>query len=343
MKGIDLSHHNGTVNFDAAKAAGLQFCVIEIGYGQDETAQDDPIFARNVSECERLGIPWGAYLYSYAQSASAAHGEANHAKRLLFGKHPAYVFIDMEDADGYKSRNGGIQDAQIYTDIIKTFCADMAAAGYKAGWYANKDWHENHLHSEQLSGYPFWYARPACGTVESYGQIIVQDQIGETGGTFPGVSGSCDTDICGDGVFQTSGATPTQAAPTFTGDPAVLAYQRKLNRIQIPRPLIDEDGQNGPKTESAVQQLEEVCNLTIDGGVWGGECESAYNQITARPTLQKDSEGLAVRYLQYRLGITYDGIFGNQTDGSLRAFQGNNGLEADGICGPNTWVRLIGG
>ena len=289
MKGIDLSHHNGTVNFEAAKAAGLQFCVIELGYGQDEASQDDPMFAHNVSECERLGIPWGAYLYSYAQSASAAHGEANHAKRLLSGKHPAYVFIDMEDADGYKARNGGIQDAQVYTDIIKTFCADMAAAGYKAGWYANKDWHDNHLHPEQLSGYPFWYARPACGTVESYGQIIVQDQIGETGGTFPGVSGSCDTDICGDGVFTTSGtprpaALVTPSAPAFPlssgsyfgpkDGPAesISGYYSHRDDLRIWQSrmaargwTIDADGLYGDQTANVARKFQREKGLSVDG------------------------------------------------------------------------------
>ena len=295
MKGIDLSHHNGTVNFDAAKAAGLQFCVIELGYGQDEVSQDDSMFARNVSECKRLGIPWGAYLYSYAQSASAAHGEANHARRLLSGKHPTYMFIDMEDADGYKARNGGIQDAQVYTDIIKTFCTDMAAAGYKAGWYANKDWHDTHLHPEQLSAYPFWYARPACGTVESYGQIIVQDQIGETGGTFPGVSGSCDTDVCNDGVFTTSG-TPQPAAPTTPSAPAF--------------PLLS-GSYFGPKNGPAAS-VSGYYSHRDDLRTWQSRMSARGWEIDA-DGLYGDQTANVVRQFQREKGLTVDGLIGPQT------------------------------
>ena len=62
MKGIDVSRYNGNVDWATAKAAGLEFAILRCGYGSDETSQDDGQFARNVQECDRLGIPWGAYL-----------------------------------------------------------------------------------------------------------------------------------------------------------------------------------------------------------------------------------------------------------------------------------------
>ena len=86
MKGIDVSNSNGTVDWNAAKAAGAQFAILRLGYGEDLASQDDKQFERNVSECERLGIPWGAYLYSYAMSVSGVASEVSHAARLLSGK-----------------------------------------------------------------------------------------------------------------------------------------------------------------------------------------------------------------------------------------------------------------
>jgi GH25 family lysozyme M1 (1,4-beta-N-acetylmuramidase) len=64
------------VDWDKAKASGLQFAILQLGYGSDDTSQDDEQFNRNVSECERLGIPWGAYLYSYAQAVSVPVSKA---------------------------------------------------------------------------------------------------------------------------------------------------------------------------------------------------------------------------------------------------------------------------
>ena len=102
--GIDVSKHNGKVDWPTAKAAGLNFAMIRCGYGSDMASQDDQQWERNVKECDRLGIPWGAYLYSYALNANDAKSELQHALRLLKGKKPTYpVFIDMEDADGYKA------------------------------------------------------------------------------------------------------------------------------------------------------------------------------------------------------------------------------------------------
>ena len=95
-RGIDVSYCNGRVDWNKAKAAGLQFAILQLGYGSDDTSQDDVQFNRNVKECERLHIPWGGYLYSYAMNESAAYSELNHALRLVKNHHPSYpIFIDL--------------------------------------------------------------------------------------------------------------------------------------------------------------------------------------------------------------------------------------------------------
>ena len=106
MKGIDISHHN-TVDWEAAKQAGLKFAMLRCGYGSDLKEQDDRNFEANVEACDRLGIPWGAYLYSYALNTENAKSELAHLLRLLKGKKPLFpVAIDMEDGDGYKEKHG---------------------------------------------------------------------------------------------------------------------------------------------------------------------------------------------------------------------------------------------
>ena len=66
-KAVDISHHNGVVNFEKLKKA-VDYVIIRCGYGQDRVSQDDKQWERNVRECERLGIPYGVYLYSCAKN-----------------------------------------------------------------------------------------------------------------------------------------------------------------------------------------------------------------------------------------------------------------------------------
>ena len=59
------------------------------------------------------------------------------------------------------------------------------------------------------------------------------------------------------------------------------------------------------------------------------------------PVIQKGSKGTAVSMLQAMLGVKVDGDFGNDTDTSLKAFQINVKLTADGICGKDTWTKVF--
>lgn len=197
MQGIDVSKHNGTVDWEKAKSAGLAFAVIRCGFGSDIQSQDDEQFARNVQECDRLGIPWGAYLYSYALDLEEAKSELAHMLRLLRGKKPQFpVYLDMEDADGYKAKHG-MPSRRMLTDIIKTVCGGLRSAGFLSGYYVNLDWYNNRIYPDDLRGYEFWYARPGvekpdleCG--------LWQSAFPETGGAWPGANlpgGGCDMDV----------------------------------------------------------------------------------------------------------------------------------------------------
>ena len=229
IRGIDLSYHNGTVDFAAVKAAGAQFAMLRAGVGSDIASQDDKKFVEYITGCETNGIEWGAYLYSYAMNMDEADSEANHMLRLLQGRKPSYpIVIDMEDADGYKAKRGGIS-RQMATDIIKHFCQKLESAGYYVMWYANKDWCENKLYPDQLTAYDFWYARPDKSAPDKFCGIW-QDEIGETGGHWPGVKnnavGGCDTNIAYKDYAAmiksaglngwVAGSSPTPPQPTGT-------------------------------------------------------------------------------------------------------------------------------
>ena len=81
-RGIDVSQWQGMIDWEKVKASGIEFAIIRCGFSVDKEKYDDKYWRRNVSECERLGIPYGVYLYSYAQDTEWALSEAEHVLRL---------------------------------------------------------------------------------------------------------------------------------------------------------------------------------------------------------------------------------------------------------------------
>ena len=149
-KGIDVSEHNGTIDWNEVKADGIEFAIIRCGYGQDMVSQDDKQWGHNVSECERLGIPYGVYLYSYADTVEKAASEAQHVLRLLEGHNPTYpVYYDLED------RVTEALSASMEGQVAKTFCVAVSAAGYSVGSYSNLDWWTNEL-TDSVFDNPNW-------------------------------------------------------------------------------------------------------------------------------------------------------------------------------------------
>lgn len=149
--GIDVSHHNGTIDWEKVKDSGVDFVIIRCGYGKDEKGQDDKQWSRNVSECERLGIPFGVYLYSYAKDTQSAQSEAQHVLRLINGHRLTYpVYYDMEDDSTLGSD---------FASIATTFCNAMKNAGYPVGVYASLSWWNNYLTDSCFEGWYRWVAQ----------------------------------------------------------------------------------------------------------------------------------------------------------------------------------------
>ena len=154
-KGIDVSEHNGKIDWKKVKADGIDFAIIRCGYGMDEPGQDDDYWEYNVSECERLGIPYGVYLYSYADSTTRASKEADHTLRLLEGHNPQLpVYYDLEE----KSLES-TSKRTLLANMAKTYCNKIEDAGYVAGVYSNTNWWNNYLTSSVFDQWDRWVAQ----------------------------------------------------------------------------------------------------------------------------------------------------------------------------------------
>ena len=149
--GIDVSEHQGVINWEKVKASGIDFAIIRCGYGMNLSNQDDAQFERNASECERLGIPYGVYLYSYANTVERASSEADHVLRLIKGHKLSFpVYFDMEDSSTAGSN---------YAALAKTFCGKIEKAGYPVGVYANLNWWNNRLTDTCFNNWYRWVAQ----------------------------------------------------------------------------------------------------------------------------------------------------------------------------------------
>mgnify|MGYP002556493972 FL=1 len=190
-RGIDVSNHQGTVDWNKVKAAGIDFAILKVGpvYGKP-----DDSFERNAAECERLGIPYGVYYYSYARSVEDANKEADRTLAWLSGHHPSLpVYYDLEDS--YILQDPDFSKDKL-TQIAQAFCNRMEAVGFKSGIYANLNWLNNYLNSPSLSGYDHWVAQYnwRCDYAGSYSFWQYSSS-----GNVPGVNGRCDMNYCFNG------------------------------------------------------------------------------------------------------------------------------------------------
>ena len=138
-KGVDISEFNGNVDMNQLKKQGYDFVIIRLGYGSDQTDQDDNMFETNVKKAEAAGLDWGAYIYSYALTVNEAKSEANHTLRMLRGKQPTMpIAFDWED-DNYKQRYGMPSNATV-REIARTYVNTIYNAGYYPMIYTGYYW-----------------------------------------------------------------------------------------------------------------------------------------------------------------------------------------------------------
>lgn len=207
-KGVDVSEHQGWIDWEAVKASGVDFAIIRCGYGNDWESQDDKFWECNVSECERLGIPYGVYIYSYAENLTMAQSETDHVLRLLEGHSPSYpVYYDLEESSMASAEN-----ASLLADMTSLFCAQIQAAGYTPGVYANLNWWNNYLTDPAFDQWDRWVAQynSSCWYEGEYGLWQATSS-----GSVAGVEGNVDVnfemagytkDVSEDDWFVQSGA-----------------------------------------------------------------------------------------------------------------------------------------
>ncbi|NLG92750.1 MAG: hypothetical protein GX485_04205, partial [Clostridiales bacterium] len=182
------SVHQGTVDWAAVKADGVDFAILRSGYGKEKPeSQTDATFAANYDGATANGLKVGAYHVSYATTAAEAQQEAQLCLSILNGRKLDYpVYMDVEQ-DFHSKMQAGQLDS-----IISTFCNAMIKAGYRAGVYSNTTILNRFKTISSLSAYDIWVAHPNV-LLPNYSGPYTTWQYTFTG-SVSGINGEVDMD-----------------------------------------------------------------------------------------------------------------------------------------------------
>lgn len=186
MKGIDVSVHNGAIDWEKVKAAGIDFAILRAGYGK-LAKQKDTRFEDNYAGAKAVGIPVGAYWYSYATTVDEAVQEAEVCISILAGKQFEFpIYFDQEEKATLDTGKANC------SAMIRAFCDTLEKAGYWAGLYTSRSCLSSHIENDIKTRYALWVAE--WSDKLRYGGPVGIWQHSEKG-SVDGITGNVDLDI----------------------------------------------------------------------------------------------------------------------------------------------------
>ena len=195
LRGIDVSTHQGTIDWDEVAGAGLSFAIIKATQGRSEATAGlrnftDSKFKRNITEAHRIGLRVGVYHYLTAQTVGEAMEEAEYFLSVI---EPYKQLIDLWAVVDVESKYLP-KDKTLLTQIVNTFCYRVQSAGYLPMVYTNPDWLKNRLND--VSYWDLWLAlwrkKTNVPTVKDYPSMKLWQWGSEA---IPGISGNVDANF----------------------------------------------------------------------------------------------------------------------------------------------------
>lgn len=225
---IDVSGWQGDIDWAKAKADGVEGAIIRLGYGEGNNA--DKKAQRNISECKRLGIPFGIYWYSYADTPALAKEEGTDvvAKLKQFGVNPsdlAYpVYYDLEKWtwEGHQPPT----DPNVYNNIVNNWYSALQSAGYKnLGVYSYTSYLQGPLKHVDIYAKTTWVAQ--YGARMGFDSFPTNSRGWQytSSGKVDGISGNVDMNAFGNKEYVNGGSSNALQAAIDV---------RKMTAVTIP-------------------------------------------------------------------------------------------------------------
>ena len=218
---IDVSEWQGDIDWVKAKADGVEGVIIRLGYGEGNNA--DKKAQRNISECKRLGIPFGIYWYSYADTPSLAEEEGADVVTKLkqFGVNPsdlAYpVYYDLEKWtwEGHQPPT----DPNVYNNIVNNWYSALQSAGYKnLGVYSYTSYLQGPLKHADIYAKIAWVAQ--YGARMGFDSFSTNSRGWQytSSGKVDGISGNVDMNAFGNKEYVNGGYWVTKNGQKYWRD-----------------------------------------------------------------------------------------------------------------------------
>ena len=240
---IDVSGWQGDIDWAKAKADGVEGVIIRLGYGWGNNA--DKKAQRNISECKRLGIPFGIYWYSYADTPSLAKEEGADvvAKLKQFGVNPsdlAYpVYYDLEKWtwEGHQPST----DPNVYNNIVNNWYSALQSAGYKnLGVYSYTSYLQGPLKHADIYAKTTWVAQ--YGARMGFDSFPTNSRGWQytSSGKVDGISGNVDMNAFGNKEYVNGGSSNSATSYEVKGNMGVEWRSIGAEKSVIGKPIANE-------------------------------------------------------------------------------------------------------
>lgn len=192
IPGIDVSHHQGQIDWAQVKASGIEFAIIRLGYRgyQDGKLHVDEQVEQNLTGAKAAGLKIGAYIFSQATNTAEAVEEAQFALQIL-----GETSLDLPLVYDWEYISDSARTAHVDGDTlmacVRAFCGEAEQAGFEPMVYFNQDLAKTKLDLEALQ-YPFWLAMYSDSL--RFAHEVRCWQYTDSG-SVPGIHGNVDIDL----------------------------------------------------------------------------------------------------------------------------------------------------
>jgi LysM repeat protein len=209
---IDVSSHNGVINWKQVKESGIVGAIIRAGYGKD-ASQQDAQFSANIKGAIEAGLKIGVYWFNYCCSLEDAKKEWETCKKIIepYRGNICFVASDYEyDSVRYfTSVRGTAPTNEQINNMVNAFLDAVKADGWGTMLYTNNDYRRNVFSKDTLAKWDIWLA-------DYTGDPDIPCAIQQTSsaGRVSGISGNVDMNLCYK-VFDVpqKPSVPVSAAP----------------------------------------------------------------------------------------------------------------------------------
>ena len=337
---IDVSAHQGIIDWKQVAAAGIKGVIIRAGYG-NSASQIDKQFLANIEGALAAGITVAVYWFNYFDGIADAQREWNTCRSIIDPYRSDIKFIssdyEYDSVKYYRKVHGAAPSNSLINQMIDAFCSAAAGDGWDVKNYFNNDYRRNILSSALISKWRPWLADYTGGP-----DISCDIQQTSSTGRVAGIRGNVDMDTCFV-AFQSRPApipTPASSAPSKAGIKAG-------DKVQYSGSLYADSYGNGQgKTVSGTFIVQRVidgrkCGVLLPAGwVPASACKAASSASVPAPSAPSKAgikSGDKVQYSGPLYSDSYGSGQGKTVSGTFTVQRVVDGRKC-GVLLPAGWV-----